>query len=188
MVVYGIPDQLPVNESHARRPVDHYGIAKCVAEDIVASAQKQKHFDVWMLRFPGLFSEERHNGAIYNFVSNAARGTPLTIASSRPTPWEVLHVADAVEGILQVMQSSTRGAGAVNLGYGENMNLLEMAETIVARLNSRSPIENITGFSHPSFYMDIEKARSLINWPPTTFGKRLDQFCEVLCGSPLPYR
>src|SRR5437870_7584198 len=72
MVVYGKPDRLPVDESHPRRPIDNYGIAKCVAEDIIASAQKEKDLDVWMLRLPGLFSEERHSGAVYNFVSNAS--------------------------------------------------------------------------------------------------------------------
>jgi UDP-glucose 4-epimerase len=183
MVVYGIPDRVPVDETHRRRPMDAYAIAKCVAEDVITSAQEEKDLDVWILRLPGMFSEARHSGALYNFVSNAARGVPLTIEAAHSTPWEALHLDDAVEGIVRVMESPARAAGPMNLGYGENMGLMQMAEKIVARFKSCSPIENLTGFAHPAFCMGIEKARSLINWPPTTFERRLDHFCDVLSGA-----
>jgi UDP-glucose 4-epimerase len=182
MVVYGKPERLPVDEMHPRHPLDAYGMAKCIAEDIVTSTTEEKDLDTWIMRLPGLFSEERHNGALYNFVSNAARGIQLTIGASQPTPWEVLHLDDAVEGIMRAMRSPHRRVGTINLGYGEQMDLQSMAEKIVARFKSSSVIKNTTNFVHPPFCMDIGKARALINWPPTTFDRRLDHFCNTLSG------
>jgi hypothetical protein len=63
------------------------------------------------------------------------------------------------------------------------MNLPGIAEKIVARLHSRSVIENTTGVSHPVFSMDIAKAEKLIDWPPATLDERLGRFCDALSGA-----
>jgi nucleoside-diphosphate-sugar epimerase len=183
MAVYGAPERLPVDEKDPRRPTDAYGIAKCVAEDVINSAQAEKNFAAWILRLPGLFSEGRLDGALHNFVVNASRGLPLRIAAAQPTPWEVLHVEDAAEGIMRVLHSPAPSTGPMNLGYGEEMNLTGMAERIVRHFKSRSPIENVTDFTHPVSCLDIKKARALIDWPPATFDDRLDRFCDALSGA-----
>jgi UDP-glucose 4-epimerase len=183
MAVYGLPQHLPVRESHSHCPVDAYGIAKCVAEEIVVSAAAEKNFKTAIVRLPGLFSENRHDGAMYNFTTAAARGLSLSILASRPTAWEVLHLEDAVEAIIRLMRSPHSNPGAVNIGYGVPMSLPAMAAKIVRCLGSRSAVVNQTGVCHPDFSMDITKAARLIDWPFVTFDERLERYCAALSGA-----
>ena len=39
MIVYGIPDEVPVPEDHPLRPLHHYGLAKQLAEDILLAGR-----------------------------------------------------------------------------------------------------------------------------------------------------
>ena len=134
MTVYGMPARLPVWETDRRMPIDLYGAAKCFAEDLVASHAGESAVDVWMLRLPGLFSEQRTDGALYHFARAAIERRPLRISAASPVPWEVLHVADAAAAIDHALTSDARGAGAVNVGYGMPMSLNTIAEYIAATM------------------------------------------------------
>ena len=180
MVVYGIPERLPVDESHPRRPVNAYGAAKVLAEDALFAVARKNHLDCWALRLPGLFCETRQSGALSRFMRAAAEGHPLLVSAPQPTPWDVLHLADAIEGIVRALMTEERNPGAVNLGYGSPVELVTMAEQIAARAGTRVRVDNIDGVRHPTFQMDIRKARSLLNWPPTTLQERLESMWEAL--------
>ncbi len=185
MTVYGYPESLPVDETHPRKPTDAYGMAKCLAEDIVLAAGQHKKLDCWLLRLPGLFCETRHSGALYHFMRAAACGRPIVISAPEPTPWDVLHRDDAVEAILRSLAATTRNPGPINIGYGSPVELVGMAERISAWGVRRVSVENPSGTQHPVFQMSIEKARSLLAWPPASLEDRLSGFWQALA---LPVR
>lgn len=173
MTVYGMPEKLPVDEFHPLRPVHPYGTAKLLAETILRTAIEQSDGDLWLLRFPGLFSETRKNGAVFHFMHAAAEGRPLTLSAAERTPWDVLHVMDAVESILRSLVSVERNPGEINIGYGEPVELEAMARKISAMFDSCAPVYNRAAVEHPIFQMDIKKARRMLDWPPGTLDDRL---------------
>jgi len=178
-IVYGNPARLPVAEDHPRRPLHAYALAKCLAEDILLGSKLK---DRWILRMGGLFSEARRAGALFNFVRAAQAGEPLQVTtSSPPVPWEILHVDDAVEAVVRSLAASARDAGAMNVGYGAPISVIEIAQ----RFASRSPQESkviVSGPTPPTFHADISKARRLIDWPPATLEQRLDRLWTSLEG------
>ncbi len=176
MNVYGFPEYLPVDEAHPCRPIDVYGVAKGLTEEIVTARKQQDNLDCWVLRMPGLFSETRQSGALYNFVQAAVREQPLLISASQPTPWDVLHVTDAAEAIVRVLRSDSHGPGAINVSYGEPVELETIARLIIEITKSRAEVQNPSDIRHPVFQMDISRARQLLNWPPCTLRQRLEQF------------
>jgi nucleoside-diphosphate-sugar epimerase len=178
MVVYGTPVRIPVNENSPRCPIDAYGMAKCIAEDILFAFGGESLKDCWILRFPGLFSLERKSGALFHFISASLQGRPIEINPPRPTAWDVLDVRDAAESVLRILRAKESNAGALNLSYGTKVSLLEIAEKIARR--GRAEILDKSGFDHPVFHMDIEKARKLINWPPVDLEVRLDQLWDEI--------
>lgn len=180
MTVYGLPEQLPVEESHPRKPIDAYGAVKACAEDVVFAFSENMQLDSWVLRLPGLFSETRQNGALFNFMRAAVKGHPIVITSTRPIPWDVLHVSDAVEAIARALQANIRNPGAINIGYGSPVELNAMAKQIAACAGSPLPVHNTGGVKHPVFQMDIRKARHLLDWPPTTLQARLNNMWKAL--------
>jgi len=182
MNVYGCPQYLPVDETHPCRPINVYGAAKALTEEIVFTLGQKENQDLWVLRLPGLFSETRQTGAVFNFVWAAVRGEPLIISASQPTPWDVFHVADAVEAIVRALRSDFRGPGPINVSYGEPVQLELTARLIVEVAQSRSSVRNPSNISHPVFQMDISRARQLLNWPPCTLRQRLEQLCTDIAS------
>ncbi len=182
MTVYGMPQRQPIDEDHPRLPLDGYGTAKALAEDVFFSWRGCCSSDCWLLRFPGLFSEDRRNGALYNFIRSAYQGNPLVISASEPTPWDILHVSDAAEAIVRALRIDYYDSGPINISYGEAVELEAMARLIVKITQSKSEVQNLNNICHPVFQMDIARARQLLNWPPYTLQQRLEQLCADIAS------
>ena len=180
MSVYGMPQYLPVDEGHPCRPEDAYGMAKLLAEEVLSTMAERSGWDLWIFRLPGLFSEQRRNGALIQFMQAALRGEPLAILPAQPMPWDVLHVDDAVEAILRVLFLEVRSPGAMNIAYGEPVELEAMAERIARQAGTGSTVQNIGGARHPVFQMDIALAKRLLGWPPTTLQARLEALWRAI--------
>jgi len=180
MVVYGIPERLPVDETHPRRPINSYGAAKMLSEDVVLAFARGYSVDCWVLRFPGLFSEVRQSGALFHFMRAAAEGRPLVVSAPQPVPWDVLHAADAIEAIVWSLAVGASHPGVINVSYGCPVELVTIAKQIAARAGADIQVENRTGVRHPLFRMDISKARRLLHWPPTTLEARLDEMWRTI--------
>lgn len=173
MTVYGHPRWLPVDEAHPRQPRDAYAMAKALSEDVVLATGAAREIDVWVLRLPGLFSEWRRGGALFDFMSAAARGRPVVVSSPEPTAWDVLHVLDAVSAIIRALESNARNAGAVNVGYGSRVDLRSVARHVAGLVNPPVRVENAGAADHPLFQMAIAKAQVLMGWAPPLLEERL---------------
>lgn len=180
MTVYGQPQYFPVDEAHRRMPIDAYGAAKAMAEDVIFTIARRHNLDCWLMRLPGLFSETRRTGAIHNFLLAAVEGRPLVISAAQPTPWDILHVDDAVEALVRALISAERNPGPVNISYGEPVELVAVAEQIAALACRGVSVQNIGGVRHPVFQMSTEKARLLLGWPLITLQARLESMWKAL--------
>ena len=182
MSVYGTPQRLSVDEYHQRLPLNCYGIAKALAEEVFESWHGRYLNNYWLMRFPGLFSKERRSGALYNFISAAYRGKPLVVSASKPTPWDILHVSDAVEALTRALRIDSHDSGPINISYGEAVELKVIARLIIEITQSKSEVQNLHDIYHPVFQMDISRARQLLNWPPYTLRQRLKQLCADIAS------
>ncbi len=162
MTVYGPPDRLPVAEDHPRRPQHLYGLAKVLAEDVVAP-------NAAILRLPGLFSAERRSGALYHFCRAARRGEPVRVTTPTPTVWDVLHVEDAADAIARAVTSHV--TGALNISYGEPVELGAVARWIAEHAGTGSPVECTT--KHPVFQLSVARARQTLGWAEPSLHARL---------------
>ena len=176
MTVYGLPHALPVAEDHVRAPLHLYGLGKVLAEDVWLS---DPALDVTVLRFGGLFSEERRGGALFHFCRAARDGSILRVTTPNPTPWELLHVDDAAEGIARAVTLENAPRDAINLGYGEPIELVAMARRIAALAGRGSTVEAAPNVMHPVFQLDIARARRYLGWEPPMLEERLVQLYEA---------
>jgi UDP-glucose 4-epimerase len=177
MVVYGMPERIPVTEEHPLRPIHHYGLAKKLAEDVVLAGNG---LDRWVLRLPGLFAESRRSGALYGFVRAACEGRPLVVTATQPLPWDTLHVDDAVSAILAALESGSSAPGAVNVSYGEPLDLVDVARRFARRTGQT--VSTVDGVVHPRFCLSVDKARRLFPWPPCDLDTRLEQLWQAWSG------
>lgn len=170
MTVYGMPERVDVDENHPTRPQHLYGLAKLVAEDIL---QVDHHLDAWVLRFPGLFSEQRTSGALYHFCRAARAGEPIRVTTPTPTPWNVLHVEDAVDAIIAVLAAGTPRRDTLNISYGEPVDLVAVAKLIAEIAGTGSTVE--AAVEHPPMNLVTTRAKKLLGWNPPSLRERLTQ-------------
>lgn len=170
MTVYGMPEYLAVNEIHPRRPLSDYGKAKVECENMVARLAALGKGRWHILRFPGLFGGGREGGAIWNWVRAAKRGEPLVLADPEPIPWDAMHVDDAVNAImLSLSLLGNTVSMPINISYGEAMNLDGVAKRIASWGNKGSKTISFFGVKHPTFQVDITRARIVLGWELPTF-------------------
>lgn len=173
MTVYGLPQSLPVQEDAQRRPIHLYGLGKSIADEVFLASNDP--LDVWVLRLPGLFAPWRKGGALFHFARAARRGEPLRVTATEPIAWDILDVRDAVEAIARALASKARRPGAVNISYGEPVEIVAMAKRIAALGGKGSPVIPPLDVTHPVFQLDIRLARELLDWPPWTLDARLEE-------------
>jgi carbamoyl-phosphate synthase large subunit len=173
MVVYGAPEAMPVREDHPRRPLHAYGLAKRLAEDVVLGSRAP---DRWVLRIGGLFAEARRSGALFHFARAAVRGEALRVDAKTPLPWELLHAEDAIEAIVRALRAPARDPGAVNVGYGDPVQLDAIARSVASCAAKGSEVVNGPGVAHPMFRADVSAAARLLDWPPCSLADRMHRF------------
>lgn len=178
MTVLGTPraaaGPLPVKDGAPRSPGDFlYAQGKAAMEE---AAESRPDLDVWILRLPGLFSEERRDGAIGKLIEAAARQSvlPVLFDPNKPFQWDVLHVEDAATAFCRTIASPERGPLILNVSYGEALDLLEVARRI-ARLDvSGGASKWLPSVGLPPLQLDIAGAKRLLPpWPPASLDVRL---------------
>jgi UDP-glucose-4-epimerase GalE len=181
--VYGQPDQLPVTESAARRPISVYGETKMAMENAIR-AHGDRYGILWAaLRYfnaAGASSDgttgERHEPETHllpNTIRAAlGRGAPLTLhGEDYPTPdgtpiRDYIHVEDLAEA--HVAALGLEGSGAFNLGTGAGTSVKEIV-SMVERVTGR-PVPRSIGPRRPGdparLVAGYELARRALGWNP----------------------
>lgn len=175
MVVYGQAPRLPVHESQPLTPRFTYALGKVLAEDVWRSTALP---DLWLLRLPGLFAPSRQWGALFHFIRAGLEGRPIRLTAAEPTLWDILHVDDAAEGIVRALDCPSPFRGAMNVSYGEVVELAAIARRISA-LTRQVEVINETGVVHPPFQLDITEARERLAWPPRSLQERLEELVHT---------
>ena len=181
MNVYGIPKYLPVDEFHSTEPVNEYGITKLTGEMFCKIYSEQCGINVIILRYSGVFGPKRENGAIYNFIESALANKPLVIFSDGSDLWDTIHVDDAIEAIMLAIENIRRFKFEIfNIGYGKEVNLLEIANKIIELTKSNSKIVIEDKIKHAKFYYEISKAQKLLKFTPPPIEENLNKFIRYI--------
>ena len=107
---------------------------------------------------------------VSNFIIQALRNKDITVYGTGEQTRSFCYVDDLIEGIYQMMNTSSDITGPVNLGNPIEFTIQELAEKVIRLTNSSSKInytdlpENDPRRRKPN----IDKAKSILNWQPRT--------------------
>ena len=155
-----------------------YSTAKAVDEILAYIYWKEKGLPTVIVR---LFNTvgPRQTGAygmvIPRFVKRALQGEPITIYGDGKQTRCFLHVRDAVEAIIRLMELPQTAGEAINIGSQEEISIEELAKLVSKLTGSSIPPVYIsydkayeTGFEDmPRRVPDISKIQRFINFAPT---------------------
>ena len=131
--VYGVPDRLPVDETHPVRPTADYPRSKLDAERLCLERLGVPcvAFRISSPYGPGMPGWM----VLARFVGQAVAGAPLSVYGSGSRSQDFVHVEDICRGFLLATARPTHGV--FNLGSGVETSMLELAQ-LVTRVTGRS--------------------------------------------------
>ncbi len=125
--------------------------------------------------------------AIPNFVSQALRGEPLTVAGDGSQTRSICYVDDTVEGILALADSSE--PGPINIGNPDEMSMLDLAQRIRRLTATSAPIEFVElPTDDPRVRCpDASLAKERLGWTPKVSSEKgLKRTIEWFASQQLP--
>ncbi|MEX2260977.1 MAG: SDR family NAD(P)-dependent oxidoreductase [Bryobacteraceae bacterium] len=175
--VYGVPEYLPVDESHPVNPVDFNGIHKFAATMYHMMLSRAGKLDAVVLRLTNVYGPRMAldiacQGFLGTFLRRALLGEALDIFGDGRQVRDPLYVDDVVEAFLlaglAVLPSRT-----YNLGGLEPLSLSEIAETMSREaggvpLTYRPFSAERASIDIGSYCSDWQRIHRELGWKPAT--------------------
>ena len=169
--VYGLPQSLPITESHPTQPLVSYGIAKLAIEKYLHMYQVLHGVEYCVLRLANPFGERQRvsaaQGAVAVFLHRALHGETIHIWGDGSVTRDYIYIKDAISAFIKAM--SWQGSQRVfNIGSGQGLSLndiLAAMEKLLGRPVTRS-YEPARNFDVPVNVLDITCARQHLAWAP----------------------
>jgi UDP-glucose 4-epimerase len=169
--VYGIPNMLPIPETHATNPICAYGIAKLTIEKYLNLFNHLYGLEYAVLRIANPFGERQNpltgQGAVSTFLWKTLVGEPITIWGDGSVARDYLHISDVIPAFVRVTEAETPSR-TYNLGSGKAFTLNEIISAIAA-ITGTVPAVQFTPARRldvPVNYLDISQARKELGWAP----------------------
>jgi UDP-glucuronate decarboxylase len=180
--VYGDPTVHPQPEAYWGN-VNPIGIRSCYDEG--KRCAETLFFDYWRqhqmpIKVARIFSTygprmlPNDGRVVSNFIVQALQGRDITIYGDGSQTRSFCYVDDLVDGLIRLMESDEGVTGPVNLGNPGEFSIKELAEKVVALVDSGSKLvyEPLPEDDPTQRRPDISQAKSVLGWQP---GISLDQ-------------
>lgn len=175
--VYGMPSDERLTEDSVCRPIEHYAASKICSESVL-KVGAQQGMSVSVLRFPGLYDENRREGTVYRFCMSALQKWRIHVKADIPLPIDVIHVEDVVDAFEKTIYFNGKDWTCLNISTGEPCNLNILADSI-AELVPGCEVEHAV-ITQPVICMDSTNAYSILGWKAIPRRKRLSLMIDSL--------
>lgn len=175
--VYGMPQDDVLTEETCCQPLEHYASSKLCNEIIMEVASRQG-LKVTILRFPGVYGEERKSGVVYRFCRSALIDNKINVVTEFPLPIDVIHVHDVVEAFVKAIHRPGEEVTCLNVSTGESCNLDILADS-VAELVPGCEVQH-GEVPQPVVNMEPSRANMLLGWKAIPRRVRLQEMLRSI--------
>ena len=176
--VYGDPKILPIPESYFGY-VNPNGIRSCYdeskrfSEALIKAYERQYGLDVRIQRpfnvyGPRIREDGFYGRVIPRFIDQALRNKPITVHGDGKQTRSFLYVSDWVDATWKFLTINKGKGKVLNIGNYKEISILDLAEFIIKKTNSRSKIVHLEPREDDPKRRaaDITQARKILNWEP----------------------
>lgn len=154
-----------------------YSEAKAIEEVLAYSYWKEKGLPAVIVRLFNTVGPRQvgyYGMVVPRFVEQAIHGRPLTVYGDGTQRRCFCHVHDVARGLIGLLDSRGAEGQVFNVGGSEEISIADLAQRIVDRLGSSSPIVKVSydeayeeGFEDmPRRVPNTAKINGLIDWSP----------------------
>jgi UDP-glucose 4-epimerase len=168
--VYGIPQVLPIPESHPLKPVCSYGVIKVAIENYLHMFHHLHGLEYCVLRASNPYGERQGHtgvqGVIGTFSAKILAGDPIEIWGDGSVVRDFIYVGDLVKLNTKACMSSHSGVFNVGSGEGHSVNqIIEVLKSVSERLVQVN-YRDSRSYDVPRVVLDISSAQSSFDWHP----------------------
>jgi len=171
--VYGLPENLPVPETHSKKPISVYGKNKLEAEKIIT----QSNLNYLIFRISSIYGsgqDYKKSGVVSKFINWMKNNEPPVVFNSFDLFSDFIYIDDVSRAIGALIQKNIKNE-IFNLGSGKATTLQEVLDVLYKyfpgapkprlETNSLYPVKAIHELpQHKGLYLDIGKIKSKLNW------------------------
>src|ERR1700722_5682053 len=166
--VYGIPEVVPIPETHALRPINSYGIVKAAIEHYLEMYRRTRGFSPIIVRASNPFGPRQAHlgvqGVISTFLRRILERQPIEIWGDGTVVRDYLEVGDLAE--FCAIAGTSDNEGAYNAGSGQGLSVNEIVQAI--RTTTGLDFETIYKPSRqidvPRSVLDCSRAKNDFGW------------------------
>ncbi len=175
--VYGDPEIHPQTEDYWGR-VNPVGIRSCYdegkrcAETLFFDYWRQHQLDIKVVRIFNTYGPRMHPNdgrVVSNFIVQALKGDNITIYGDGRQTRSFCYVDDLIEAMVRMMDTPAGFTGPVNIGNPGEFTMLELAETVLTLVGSKSRLvfQALPADDPRQRQPDISVAKDKLGWTPT---------------------
>ena len=172
-------------ESAPAQPSSFYGLTKLTQEQMVLLFGRVLAVPTVALRYqnvygPGQSLQNPYTGILAVFSNLARVGSPINVFEDGAESRDFVYIDDVVKATAAALLSPLQGEHSVNVGSGERVTVLEVANLINAHYGKRSQVRVTGAFREGDVrhgFADLQLARRLLHYEPSwKFQDGLDHF------------
>ena len=169
--VYGIPQSVPIPETHPTNPICSYGITKLAIEKYLALFHHLYSLDYTILRLANPYGERQRidgvQGAVGVFLGKTLVGQPITIWGDGSVARDYFYISDLVGAFITAIESDPPSR-IYNISGGLAYSLNDILSVIRKMTGMEPEVRYTPGrkLDVPVNCLDIQLAGKELGWQP----------------------
>ena len=171
--VYGIPNSIPIKESHPTNPINSYGLTKLTVEKYLHLFHHLYGLDYIIIRPSNPFGKYQNpnnsQGVVAKLIKNCIKNNTTEIWGDGSIVRDFFYVDDLAEALISVADYSTTSSARIfNVGSGKGTSLNELIKIVETVLDVIPIVKYMPGreIDVPSNVLDIRLIEDNIGWYP----------------------
>lgn len=170
--VYGIPDSVPIPETHPLRPINSYGIVKAAIEHYMEMYRRTRGLSPVIIRASNPYGPRQAHlgvqGVISTFLRRVKAGEPIEVWGDGRILRDYIHVADLADLCATAATSAVEGPFNAGSGTGVTINeiiglVADVTGTALAPVYKPGRAIDV-----PRSVLDVSHAAEVFGWRPQT--------------------
>lgn len=167
--VYGVPERLPIDESHPTHPLSAYGVSKLSIENYLRLYPALNGIS---LRIANPYGPYQLNGSavgvIARYVDAVSRGQSIEVWGDGGVVRDYIAIQDLVEAVYVAITTRELDSGAYNIGSGKPTSVNEIIRAIFEVASREVPVRYspARAFDVPTVVLSNRLFSEKTQWKP----------------------
>ncbi|MBX4961161.1 NAD-dependent epimerase/dehydratase family protein [Rhizobium binae] len=166
--VYGVPEQLPIQESDPVRPNNPYALSKHLAEQLCEFAATHEQIPVVVLRLFNIYGAGQRPDFLIPTLLNRIRAKQDIEVMDLSPRRDYVFVDDVLSAFTKAMDVPD-GYHCLNIGSGRSYSVQEIIDILQEAAGTALPVVSSCAVRRneiPDVRADITRARAVLGWRP----------------------